>query len=112
MQSSSVSHANDWLSTVQLKSLSTEDDSPYPEVRSAVANTDDRTIPVSTVRAWVIGIIWAMIIPGMNQFFFFRFPAVTVGGVSILSPLQNIILILARPDRRSADFLPRRSCMG
>lgn len=32
-----------------------EDDSPYPEVRSAVANTDDPTIPVSSIRAWVIG---------------------------------------------------------
>ncbi|KAH8110875.1 OPT oligopeptide transporter [Phellopilus nigrolimitatus] len=32
-----------------------EDDSPYPEVRSAVANTDDPTMPVSTIRSWVIG---------------------------------------------------------
>ncbi|KAJ7237822.1 OPT oligopeptide transporter [Mycena rebaudengoi] len=28
-----------------------EDDSPYPEVRSAVANTDDPSIPVATLRA-------------------------------------------------------------
>ncbi|KAJ6628838.1 OPT oligopeptide transporter [Mycena sp. CBHHK59/15] len=41
-----------------------EDDSPYPEVRSAVANTDHPTIPVSTIRAWVLGLIWATIIPG------------------------------------------------
>ena len=33
----------------------TEDDSPYPEVRSAVANTDDTTIPCGTFRAWVMG---------------------------------------------------------
>ena len=58
-----------------------EDDSPYPEVRSDVANTDDPTIPVNSLRVWVIGVIWAIIIPGMNQFFFFRFPSVTVGGV-------------------------------
>jgi hypothetical protein len=32
-----------------------EDDSPYPEVRSAVANTDDPDIPVSTLRSWVLG---------------------------------------------------------
>ncbi|KAF8452254.1 OPT oligopeptide transporter [Boletus edulis BED1] len=55
-----------------------EDDSPYPEVRSAVANTDDVTIPCGTFRAWVLGIIWAIIVPGMNQFFFFRYPSVTV----------------------------------
>ena len=59
-----------------------EDDSPYPEVRAAVANTDDTTIPVNTFRAWLIGIIWAVLIPGLNQFFFFRFPSVSVGGVS------------------------------
>lgn len=33
----------------------TEDDSPYPEVRSAVANTDDPSIPVGTLRAWIMG---------------------------------------------------------
>ncbi|KAJ7036069.1 OPT oligopeptide transporter [Mycena alexandri] len=58
-----------------------EDDSPYPEVRSAVANTDDPTIPVATVRAWTLGILWAIIIPGLNQFFFFRYPAVTVTSI-------------------------------
>ncbi|TFK79308.1 OPT oligopeptide transporter [Polyporus arcularius HHB13444] len=58
-----------------------EDDSPYPEVRSAVANTDDPDMPVNTFRAWFIGVLWAIIIPGMNQFFFFRYPSVTVGGI-------------------------------
>ena len=41
----------------------TEDDSPYPEVRSAVANTDDPAIPVNTIRAWVLGLIFAIILP-------------------------------------------------
>ncbi|KAL6301879.1 OPT oligopeptide transporter [Sparassis latifolia] len=58
-----------------------EDDSPYPEVRSAVANTDDPDMPVGTFRAWCIGIVWSVIIPGMNQFFFFRYPSVTVTGI-------------------------------
>ncbi len=40
-----------------------EDDSPYPEVRSAVANTDDPDIPVGTIRAWVLGLIFAIILP-------------------------------------------------
>lgn len=59
-----------------------EDESPYPEVRSAVANTDDPSMPVSTFRAWVFGLIWAIIIPGVNQFFFFRYPAVNITQVS------------------------------
>ena len=48
-----------------------------------LTNTDDPSIPAMTLRVWVIGMIWAIIIPGMNQFFFFRFPAVTVTGVRI-----------------------------
>ena len=44
-----------------------EDDSSYPEVRSAVANTDDPEMPVNTVRVWVLGIFFAIIIPGVNQ---------------------------------------------
>ncbi|KAI0264939.1 OPT oligopeptide transporter [Gloeopeniophorella convolvens] len=55
-----------------------EDESPYPEVRSAVANTDDPSMPASTFRAWFIGLIWAILIPGVNQFFFFRFPSVNI----------------------------------
>ncbi|PPQ82231.1 hypothetical protein CVT24_012737 [Panaeolus cyanescens] len=57
-----------------------EDDSPYPEVRAAVSNLDDSEIPVSTIRAWVLGILFAVIIPGLNQFFSLRFPSVTMTG--------------------------------
>ena len=59
-----------------------EDDSPYPEVRSAVANFDDPDMPASTVRAWILGLIWAILLSGMNQFFYFRYPSVVIGGVS------------------------------
>lgn len=45
-----------------------EEDSPYPEVRSAVANTDDVDMPVNTIRVWILGMIMAIIIPGLNQF--------------------------------------------
>ncbi|KIJ14873.1 PF03169 OPT oligopeptide transporter protein, partial [Paxillus involutus ATCC 200175] len=58
-----------------------DDDSPYPEVRSAVANTDDPTIPVTTLRTWVIGLAWAVVMPGVNQVFFFRYPAVPITGI-------------------------------
>ncbi|KAF8523285.1 oligopeptide transporter [Hysterangium stoloniferum] len=66
---------------IDLDHLELEDDSPYPEVRSAVANTDDPDMPVNTIRAWLIGTIWAIIIPGLNQFFFFRYPSVVVGNL-------------------------------
>ena len=82
--------------------LTTRAESPYPEVRSAVANFDDPEMPgepvelhspcqryssndeVNTLRAWVIGLLWAILLPGVNQFFFFRYPTVTVGGVSLM----------------------------
>lgn len=65
-----------------------EDDSPYPEVRSAVANFDDPDMPASTIRAWVLGVCWAIILPGMNQFFYFRYPSVAIGGVCPLNSLH------------------------
>ncbi|KAG1721253.1 OPT oligopeptide transporter protein-domain-containing protein, partial [Suillus occidentalis] len=37
-----------------------EDDSPYPEVRSAVANADDMSIPVSTFRAWSMVLLFPL----------------------------------------------------
>lgn len=58
-----------------------DDDSPYPEVRSAVANTDDPLIPVMTLRSWVLGLVWSVIISGVNQFLSFRYPAVPVVGI-------------------------------
>ncbi|CAK5262981.1 unnamed protein product [Mycena citricolor] len=85
--------------------IATEDDSPYPEVRSAVANTDDPTIPVSTIRAWVIGLIWAILIPGLNQFFFFRYPSVSVTGI--------IAQLLSLPIGRAwAKFMPNFRIFG
>ena len=43
-----------------------EDDSTYPEVLSAVANTDDPEIPIITLRSWVLGLTWAIVVPSLN----------------------------------------------
>ncbi|KAH9994472.1 OPT oligopeptide transporter [Russula vinacea] len=58
-----------------------EDESPYPEVRSAVSNTDDMEMPADTLRSWTIGLFWAIFIPGLNQFFHFRYPSITIGSL-------------------------------
>ncbi|KAF7340470.1 Sexual differentiation process protein isp4 [Mycena venus] len=82
-----------------------DDESPYPEVRSAVANTDDPDMPVTTVRTWVIGLVWAIIIPGLNQFFFFRFPGVTITGI--------VAQLLSFPcGRAAAAYIPNWRIMG
>ena len=83
--------------------LFSEDDSPYPEVRSAVANSDDPEMPVDTLRAWVLGLIFAMIIPGINQLLYFRYPAVTISGVRFtLCPFPYV----TRTSRTYIDTLP------
>ena len=69
--------------------LRLEDDSPYPEVRSAVANFDDPDMPASTLRAWTLGLVWAILISGMNQFFYFRYPSVSIG--SVRTPLYPVL---------------------
>ncbi len=38
-------------------------------------------MPAGTFRAWIIGLFWAIFIPGLNQFFHFRYPSVTIGSV-------------------------------
>ena len=77
---------SDSVSLVEVES-SPEDDSPYPEVRSAVANYDDPSMPVTTLRAWTLGILWAIILPGINEFYYFRYPSIMVTGVRIFSAL-------------------------
>lgn len=82
-----------------------EDDSPYPEVRAAVANTDDPDMPANTLRAWVIGIIWAIVVPGLNQFFFFRYPSVYISGL--------VAQLLSFPMGRAwAAWMPRVKIFG
>lgn len=82
-----------------------DDESPYPEVRSAVANTDDPDMPCNTLRVWIIGLAWAIVIPGINQFFFFRFPSVTITGI--------VAQLLSFPmGRAAAAYIPRWSIFG
>lgn len=78
-----------------------EDESPYPEVRSAVSNTDDPTMPSSTFRAWAVGLIWAILIPGVNQLFFFRYPSVTIDQVREMFPPRRFSLPFGVPVAKS-----------
>ncbi|KAF9235742.1 OPT oligopeptide transporter protein-domain-containing protein [Melanogaster broomeanus] len=82
-----------------------DDDSPYPEVRAAVANTDDPTIPVLTIRTWVIGLAWAVVMPGVNQFLFFRYPSVPITGI--------VAQLLSFPHWRLwAIYVPQKQIFG
>ncbi|KAH6991340.1 OPT oligopeptide transporter protein-domain-containing protein [Ilyonectria sp. MPI-CAGE-AT-0026] len=52
--------------------------SPYRETRAVVDRHDNPDEPVSTIRAWVIGLIRAGALAAINQFFAPRQPAITV----------------------------------
>ncbi|KAI0245630.1 small oligopeptide transporter [Lactifluus subvellereus] len=82
-------------------------DSPYIEVRSAVANTDDPMMPSSTLRAWVVGIILAVLIPSVNQFFFFRYPTIQLSWARLHWPLKLYPICKAW-----ARYLPGVSLFG
>ncbi|KAK0739454.1 OPT oligopeptide transporter protein-domain-containing protein [Apiosordaria backusii] len=52
--------------------------SPYAEVRAVVDNHDDPNLPVSTIRAWAMGIFFACCISFINSFFDIRLPTIYV----------------------------------
>jgi hypothetical protein len=91
-----------------------EDESPYPEVRAAVSNTDDMEMAADTVRAWTIGLLGAIIIPGLNQFLFFRYPSTSIGSVRRISSLNSQVLILTRHSaaRSSTRLVSPRMRLG
>ncbi|KAI6022279.1 OPT oligopeptide transporter protein-domain-containing protein [Pisolithus microcarpus] len=80
-------------------------DSPYPEVRAAVANTDDPSIPAMTLRTWVLGLAWAVITSGLNQFMFYRYPSVAIS--SFVPQLLSFPL-----GKLWARYMPRKRIFG
>ncbi|PGH32845.1 OPT family small oligopeptide transporter [[Emmonsia] crescens] len=52
------------------------EDSPYPEVRAAVRNTDEELV-ANTVRAWMLGFFFITVGGGLNMFLSMRSPAIS-----------------------------------
>ncbi|WRT70010.1 OPT family small oligopeptide transporter [Kwoniella shivajii] len=77
-----------------------EDDSPYPEVRTSVHPTDDPSLPVSTFRSWFLGILMSILLPGVNQFFIYRYPNVLVPGIVAQLIVHPLGLGLAKLPRK------------
>ncbi|KAJ5166085.1 uncharacterized protein N7482_004866 [Penicillium canariense] len=53
--------------------------SPYPEVRAVATPTDDPDIPCETIRAHLLGYMWAIIAQFTNSLFNSRYPSITLG---------------------------------
>jgi OPT family oligopeptide transporter len=58
-----------------------EENSPYPEVCSAVQNWDDSSLPANTVRSWILGMSFVTIGSGMNMLFSLRQPTISIGNL-------------------------------
>ncbi|KAL4745887.1 hypothetical protein BDW72DRAFT_210933 [Aspergillus terricola var. indicus] len=73
--------------------------SPYPEVRAVVDPYDDPNMPCGTIRAWVIGLGFVILIAFVNQLFSVRQPTISLEA--------TVVQFLAYPVGKAAErFLP------
>lgn len=85
---------------MKLEAALITNNSPYAEVRAVVDNKDDPTMPVSTIRAWTIGIIFSIFLAFVNQLFSIRQPAIRFD--------TNVAQLLAFPVGKAWEkFMPR-----
>ncbi|KIO27110.1 hypothetical protein M407DRAFT_73703 [Tulasnella calospora MUT 4182] len=80
----------------------TDQDSPYPEVRVCVSNTDDPDMPVLTFRVWAIGLPICLVVSCINAYSLLR-----PGGPFVAS--YAVILITYPIGKTLAWALPIRS---
>ncbi|KAK9475896.1 OPT oligopeptide transporter protein-domain-containing protein [Lipomyces japonicus] len=72
--------------------------SPYPEFRAVTDPFDDPTIPVETLRAYVLGCLWVAIGSFINEFFSFRQPRISLQ--------STVIQLFLYPCGKFTEFLP------
>lgn len=66
----------DIIQELKIEAALITNNSPYAEVRGVVDNHDDPSIPVSTIRAWTIGIFFSVFLAFINQLFSIRLPQI------------------------------------
>ncbi|KID94668.1 oligopeptide transporter protein, partial [Metarhizium majus ARSEF 297] len=74
--------------------------SPYPEVRAISTPTDDVDIPCETIRAHLLGYLWAILAQFTNSLFNSRFPQITITSAvtQILLYPCGLLVAAALPD--------------
>jgi len=77
---------------MKMEAVISTENSPYAEVRANVDATDDPTLPVLTIRVWVIGCIFAAAGSFIDSFFLMRNPPVYIGAnVAQLLSCKHIV---------------------
>jgi OPT family small oligopeptide transporter len=90
---------NDLIYEIKTEAALITNNSPYAEVRAVVDNTDDVNMASSTIRAWVIGLLFVVALAFINQLFSIRQPQITV--------TANVVQLLCYPVGKAAEaFLP------
>lgn len=69
----------DWNLQVKLEAVIIAYWSPYAQVRAVTDPFDDPTIPVETLRMYIISIVWIALSAVINQFFSERYPSISLG---------------------------------
>lgn len=64
---------------IKLECILATENSPYLEVRANVDAFDDTSLPVFTIRVWIIGVIFSAAGSFIDTLFGYRQPAVSVG---------------------------------
>jgi OPT family oligopeptide transporter len=82
-----------------------EENSPYPEVQSAVRTTDE-DVPVNTIRAWVLGMIFMTIGSALNMLFSLRNPAIQITSIvaQLVSYPCGVLWAKFMPTRQFSTF--------
>ena len=92
------SHSRE-LSELKLQVSFLSTNSPYAEVRAVVSSVDDTSLPSSTIRAWVIGLAFVVMLAFINQLFSVRQPTIMLDAA--------VVQLLAFPVGKAAEkFLP------
>ena len=87
----------DWSLQVRLEAALIAYWSPYPEVRSISDPFDDPTIPVETIRVYILGLIWVAIGTFINQFFAMRQPKITLGA--------SVVQLFLYPSGKALEYI-------
>lgn len=80
-------NGGDWVTEIKTAAALNKYYSPYPEVRAITTPEDDPDLPCETIRAHLVGLIWAAIAQFTNSLFTSRFP-----GISLTSAVAQVLI--------------------